>query len=106
MTTGMDASFVIRIAGRRLAVCGGSELAAVRPALQGIIEAAESEPPSDSVLQIAAVPEPSSQAPWSRLATGSHRGRDGELVVIRRAPSSVEQYRPGADPPSSWQSSR
>jgi hypothetical protein len=98
MTTGMDASFVVRIAGRRLAVCGDSELDAVRPAFAGIIEPAETESPSDPVLRIASAPEPSSQIPWSRLATGSHRGRDGELAVIRRGPSSVEQYRPGADP--------
>ena len=98
MTAGMDGSFVLRIAGRRLAVCGGSELAAVRPALAGIIEPAEIKSPSDPVLRIAAVPDPASQVPWSRLETGSHRGRDGLLAVIRRDPSSVEQYWPGPQP--------
>ena len=98
MTAGVDSSFVVRIAGRRLTVCGGPELAAIRPAFVGIIESAETASPSDPVLRITAAPEPSSQIPWSSLPTGSHRGRDGELAVIRRGPASVEQYRPGADP--------
>ena len=98
MTTGVDSSFVVRIAGRPLAVRGGGELAAIRPALTGIIEPAETVSPSAPVLRINVAPEPSSVLPWSLLSTGSHRGRDGSLAVIRRGPSSVEQYQPGPDP--------
>jgi hypothetical protein len=98
MTDAADSSFVVRVAGRRLAVRGGRELDAIRPALAGIIEPGETASPSDTVLRLASAPDPAAEIPWSRLATGSHRGPDGELAVIRRGPSSVEQYRPGPDP--------
>jgi hypothetical protein len=98
MSGGQDASLILRIAGRRLAVVGDRQLTAVRPAFAGIIEAAGSAMQSGPVLRIVEAADPSALPAWSSLPSGCHRGRGGMLSVIRRNPSSVELYLPGPDP--------
>jgi hypothetical protein len=94
----MDLSFGVQIAGRSLTICGDSSVSAIRPAFAGVIDSLRPGTEQTPTLEITEFPDPSARPEWSALATGSHRGPDGRLAVIRRGPSSVEQFVPGAVP--------
>ncbi|CAK0772240.1 putative Hpr(Ser) kinase/phosphatase [Gammaproteobacteria bacterium] len=91
-------TFVIRIAGRSLTVCGDASLSAVQPAFSGVIVPNEPGISPAPTLKISTHPDPAAQPEWAALSIGSHRIPDGSLAVIRRAPSSVEQFAPGPNP--------
>ncbi len=95
---GTGGSFSVRIAGRTLTVAGDEGVDAVRAAFAGITEPEVAGTPSSPTLCIRTRPDPASKPGWSELNIGSHRAPDGSLAVIRRAPSSVEQFIPGAEP--------
>ncbi len=94
---GMDPTLSLRIAGRSLTLVGNG-LPAVRPAVFPLIEPEHPAPAHTPVLEITAHADPASRPEWSALDMGSHRGPDGRLIVLRRGPSSVEQFVPGAVP--------
>jgi hypothetical protein len=98
VTQRMGLSFGVQIAGRSLAVCGDSSISAIRPAFACVIDSPPPGTAQTPTLEITEFPDPCSRPEWSALATGSHRGPDGRLAVIRRGPSSVEQFVPGPVP--------
>lgn len=98
MSQNLDLSFGVQIAGRSLTVRGDSSVSVVRPAFAGVISDLRPGNAKAPTLEITELPEPCSRPEWSALTTGSHRGPDGRLAVIRRGPSSVEQFLPGPVP--------
>jgi hypothetical protein len=97
VTTGTGRPFFARIAGRALRVTGDADTDAIRPAFRGVFEPVELEPALPS-LCVNVHPDPASKPEWVSLDIGSHRTRDSSLTIIRRGPSSVEQFIPGAEP--------
>lgn len=91
-------SFAVRIAGRTLTVAGDSAVNAIRPAFAGVIEPVETGDTIVPALRVSVHPDPASKPGWAGMAIGSHRAPDGSLAVLRRGPSSVEQFIPGPDP--------
>ena len=91
-------SFFVQIAGRALRVIGDAGTDAIRPAFGGVIEPVGIEEEALPSLCVSLHPDPASKPGWAALAIGSHRAPDGCLAIIRRGPSSVEQFIPGAEP--------
>ncbi len=98
VTAGTGRSFAVRIAGRTLTVTGDAGVDAIRPAFAGVIEPVGLGEPAWPTLRVSVHPDPASKAGWAAMDIGSHRAPDGCLAILRRGPSSVEQFIPGVDP--------
>jgi hypothetical protein len=98
VTAGTGRSFSVRIAGRALRVTGDAGVDAIRPAFAGVIEPVGLEEAALPTLRVSVHPDPASKPGWAALDIGSHRAPDGCLAILRRGPSSVEQFIPGVDP--------
>lgn len=98
MSAGPGNTFYVQIAGRTLRVTGNADMKAIRPAFRGVIGPVEIEESAIPALCLNVHPDPASKPEWAGLDIGSHRTSDGCLAILRRRPSSVEQFIPGAVP--------
>jgi hypothetical protein len=76
----------------------GAGLSAVRPAVCNLIDPEPPAPARTPALEVTEHADPASRPEWAGLDIGSHRGPDGQLSIVRRGPSSVEQFVPGPMP--------
>jgi hypothetical protein len=90
------APYTVSVAGRRLAITGDSGITAFAPAFAGVLDGSGGHP--EAVLEVETADDPAGTAPWRDYASGSHRSCDGALAVVRREPSIVQTFRPGAEP--------
>lgn len=98
VTAGTGRPFSVRIAGRALRVTGDGDTDAIRPAFRGVIELVELKEAALTSLCVSVHPDPASKPGWAKLEIGSYRIRDNRLAIIRRGPSSVEEFIPGEEP--------
>ena len=75
----MGVPYRITIAGRRLEVCGDDGLAAVAPALSGVVDPGGGAP--HAALEIQTGSDPAGRLPWRGHADGAHHYEGGALAV-------------------------